>query len=107
MRFFPLDKLINLQDGYTRQFKIDHLHLLLIQRENQRYLIEAKCPHREHPLDVASIANGEIECALHGYRFALESGELLLATEELCRGLRTFPLIYEGNEVGTLLDLPE
>ena len=32
MRFHTLDKLINLHDDYTRQFKIDDLQLLLIQR---------------------------------------------------------------------------
>lgn len=104
MRFFPLDKLINLYDGYTRQFKIDNLHLLLIQRAGDRYLIEAQCPHRAHPLDAATIDNGVIQCALHQYRFAIADGRLLHATEEPCRGLRTFELVYEGNEVGVILE---
>jgi nitrite reductase/ring-hydroxylating ferredoxin subunit len=103
MRFQPLDKLINLHDGYTQSFKVDDLHLLLIQRNGERYLIEARCPHREHPLDVASIDDGVITCALHQYRFAIASGELIQATEEPCRGLHTYPLVYEGNAVGILL----
>ncbi len=104
MRFFPLEKLINLHDHYTRQFKIDNLSLLLIQRGGERYLIEARCPHRDHPLEVASIANGVIQCALHQYQFAMTDGRLLHATEEPCRGLRTFELVYDGNEVGVMLD---
>ena len=32
MRFYPLEKLINLHDDYSRQFKIDNLQLLLLQR---------------------------------------------------------------------------
>ena len=103
MRFFPLEKLINLQDDYARQFKIDNLHLLLLQREGQLYLIEGYCPHRGHPLDVATLADGVIQCALHHYRFAIADGRLLHATEEPCRGLRTYELVYEGNEVGLML----
>ena len=89
MRFYPLEKLINLGDGYTRQFKIDHLQLLLIQRNGERYLIEAACPHRGHPMDAASVENGIIRCALHQYQFALDNGRLLHHSEEPCRGLRT------------------
>jgi nitrite reductase/ring-hydroxylating ferredoxin subunit len=103
MRFFPLEKLINLQDSYSRKFRIDHIELLLIQQGEDRFLIEASCPHRAHPLDVATIAGGSIECALHHYRFSLSDGSLIASTEEPCRGLRTYELIYQGNEVGVLL----
>lgn len=104
MRFYPLEKLINLHDAYTRQFKIDQLRLLLIQRRGELYLIEAHCPHRNHPLDVAAIDNGIIQCALHHYQFAIDDGRLLHATEERCRNLRTFPVVYAGNEVGIMLE---
>ena len=40
MRFYPLEKLINLHDSYSRQFKIDNLQLLLLQRDGELYLIE-------------------------------------------------------------------
>ena len=103
MRFYPLEKLINLHDSYSRQFKIDNLQLLLLQRQGELYLIEAQCPHRAHPLDVASIDGGVIQCALHNYQFAIDDGRLLHATEETCRGLRVFPVVYEGNEVGVML----
>lgn len=104
MRFQPLEKLINLHDAYSRQFKFDNLHLLLIQRHGALFLLEARCPHRDHPLDIATIDNGVIQCALHHYQFAMDDGRLLHATEEPCRGLRTFELVYEGNEVGVALE---
>ena len=107
MRFQPLEKLINLHDNYTRQFKIDNLQLLLVQRAGQLYLIEAHCPHRNHPLDAATIDNGIIQCALHQYQFSIDDGSLVHATEEPCRGLRTFEAIYEGNEVGLMVEEPE
>ena len=107
MRFVPLEKLINLHDDYTRRFKIDSLQLLLVQRQGELYLIEANCPHRNHPLDVANIDKGVIQCALHNYRFALADGSLLSTTEEPCPALRTFPLVYEGREVGLMLKEPD
>jgi nitrite reductase/ring-hydroxylating ferredoxin subunit len=104
MRFFPLEKLINLHDGYRRRFKIDQLDLLLVQRRGELYLIESHCPHRQHPLEAAIIDNGIVQCPLHQYQFALNDGRVLRATEERCRGLRVFPVVYEGNEVGFLFD---
>ena len=104
MRFYPLEKLINLHDSYSRQFKIDNLQLLLLQRDVELYLIEGRCPHRGHPLDVATLQGGVIQCALHHYQFAIADGRLLHATEERCRGLRTYRVVYEGNEVGVMLE---
>lgn len=104
MRFYPLEKLINLHDDYMRQFKIDHRELLLIQRHGELFLLEANCPHRAHPLDTATIGDGIIQCAAHQYQFALNSGKLLYASEEHCRDLRTYPLVFEGNEVGVMLE---
>ena len=103
MRFYPLEKLINLHDNYCLQFKIDHLQLLLIQQDGQLSLIEANCPHRAHPLDAASIGNGVIQCPLHQYRFSLADGQLLQHTEEPCRNLRVWDIAYEGVEVGVML----
>ena len=104
MRFYPLEKLINLHDAYSRQFKIDNYRFLLLQRRGELFLIESHCPHHAHPLELASIENGIIQCALHHYQFALGDGRLLHATEESCRALRIYDLVYEGNEVGVILD---
>ncbi|MEP1471646.1 MAG: Rieske (2Fe-2S) protein [Halieaceae bacterium] len=104
MRFQPLEKLINLHDGYAKTFKIDSLHLLLRQDGGNLRLLEANCPHRGHPLASASITGGELECPLHAYRFSVSSGAVIHTAEEPCRGLRVFELIYEGTEVGVMLD---
>jgi nitrite reductase/ring-hydroxylating ferredoxin subunit len=104
VRFYGLEKLINLHDNYMCHFRIDHRELLLLQRHGEVFLIESRCPHRGHPLDAGTIDRGVIECALHQYRFELEGGRLLQATEEPCRGLRTYPVVFEGNEVGVMLE---
>lgn len=104
MRFYPLEKLINLHEDYVGQFKIDSQRLLLLQRDGELYLIEGRCPHREQALDTASIVGETLECPLHGYRFSIRNGKLLHATEEPCRALRVYPVHYEGTEVGVLLE---
>ncbi len=104
MRFQPLEKLINLSDGYSRQFKIDNLQLVLTQRMGEIHIFEANCPHRSHSLSTAVIDAGILRCPLHGYEFSLADGRLLHATEERCRGLRLYPVIYRGNELGLMLE---
>lgn len=104
MRFFPLEKLINLHDDYTRRFRIDHRQLLLLQRQGAVHLLEATCPHRAQSLETARIEDGVIECPLHHYRFALDDGRLLHSSEQPCRALRTYRIVYVGTEVGFMLD---
>lgn len=105
MRFYTLEKFINLHDGYRRVFKIDEHHLLLLQLDGERYLLEAMCPHRGHPLSEADVLEEgrQLRCPLHGYLFDLTSGQLLLATEELCRDLRRYELIYRDTDLGLML----
>ena len=103
MRYYALEKLINLHDGYRKTFKIDEHHLLLIQEEGARFLIESYCPHREHSLLDATVFGDAISCPHHDYQFHLNSGDVLKFTEERCRKLRIYDLVEEGREVGVLL----
>ncbi len=100
MSFVALDKLINLQDGYRQEFRLDYHRLLLVQHEGNRYLLEALCPHQEHPLREGWIEDDEMLCPLHGYRFSLLTGRLLKATSEPCRPLRVWDIAYEGTDIG-------
>ena len=98
--FIALEKLINLHEGYTRHCRVDYHNLLLLQRDGECFVIESVCPHRQHPLETARIENKTLECPLHGYRFSLKNGAVLHASEEICRPLKLWPVVYEGNEVG-------
>lgn len=104
MRYFTLEKLINLYDGYCKSITIDAHHLMLVQQGNEVYLIEAHCPHRGHPLSTADLVGSTLRCPLHSYEFSLSSGQLLKATEEPCRGLQTYDIVYRDNELGVMLD---
>lgn len=103
MRFYSLEKLINLHDDYRKLIKIDQHNLLLLQVDGELHLIESRCPHRGHPLSEADIHAGKIQCPLHGYSFELASGKPQRVTEEPCRHLRVYELVYEATEVGVVL----
>ena len=103
MRYYSLEKLINLHDGYRKTFKIDEHHLLLIQEAGNRFLVEAFCPHREHPLIDATVTTDSLRCPHHRYRFHLATGDVLEKSEEPCRKLRVYPLVEEGRDVGVML----
>lgn len=103
MRFYSLEKLINLYDGYRKLIKIDQHNLLLLQTDGELVLLESHCPHRGHPLTEASVAGGRIQCPAHGYSFRLDNGQSVRVTEEPCRDLKVYELIYEATEVGVML----
>lgn len=103
MRYHRLERLINLHEGYSRAFRIDGLELLLVEVDGQRMAFERRCPHRGQVLRADDIVQGQIRCPLHGYCFDLFSGAVLHASEERCRALKTFDLVYQGNEVGIML----
>lgn len=103
MRFFSLEKLIDLYDGYRRAFRIDQHQLLLIQERGELYLFDARCPHRGHPLQEATIDGDTLRCPLHGYRFALRDGSVRAAGEEPCKALRRYEIVHRDIDVGVML----
>ena len=104
MAFIGLDKLINLHDGYRREFRVDYHRLLHLQHEGEHHLVEALCPHQEHPLIEAWLENGELLCPLHGYRFSLLTGRVVESSREDCRPLKVWPVAYEGADIGVHWD---
>ena len=100
MRFLALDKLINLEDGYRRRFKIDALDLILAREGSEIFAFGAVCPHQEQSLDEAIIEDDIVICPRHGYGFSLNSGAHV---EGFCASLPIYEVHFEGNEVGVLL----
>lgn len=103
MRFYMLEKFINLHDGYRRTFRIDQHQLLLLQENGEQFLIEALCPHRGYPLESAVIQNNLLRCPLHNYEFDLHDGRVCSATEETCRALRHFEIALRDTALGVML----
>lgn len=100
MAFYPLERLMNLCEGYQRAFKINNVDLLLVHSEGQTYLLINQCPHQKYPLTEATIRQGEVQCPFHGMRFDLKTG----LSRDACReSLAYLPIAYEGSQIGVNL----
>ena len=100
MAFYPLERLMNLYDGYCRSFIVAGQPLLLIQEGGQRYLLRNQCPHQHMPLTKATISNGFIQCPIHGMRFSLRTG----GTQDGCSESLQFVIpSYDGITIGVVI----
>lgn len=101
MSFIPLENLNALSDGYKKAFKVNNLHLLLIQHQGERILIENKCPHMDIALDTGKVLDdGAIRCRAHGIEFDLKTGCARGPLAGSLDTLKRFTLVFEGNKVG-------
>lgn len=98
--FYPLERLINLHDGYRRPYVVAGHSLLLLQEEGRRYLLRNQCPHQQAPLSSATVNNGRLRCPVHGMEFDLVTGK---TTDGCNQSLQFITIVYEGNQIG--LDL--
>lgn len=71
MRFTPLERLINLHEGYRQAFKIDGVDIILLHEDGQTFAFSRTCPHQNYSLDYARIHQGIIVCSAHGFEFDL------------------------------------
>jgi 3-phenylpropionate/trans-cinnamate dioxygenase ferredoxin component len=67
------------------------------------YAVIDVCSHEEYPLSEGWIEDHTIECALHGSRFDLRTGEP--DSPPALRPVQIFPVRVEGEDV--LVDLPD
>ncbi|MDY7560526.1 Rieske 2Fe-2S domain-containing protein [Pseudomonas sp. 10B1] len=95
--FVPLERLINLNDGYRQTFKVGGRDLLLLVVDNQPLLLEDSCPHQGAALRTGTLVGRVLRCQRHGIEFLLPSGKALGA---LCPGLKMFALSYDGDRIG-------
>ncbi len=103
MTFIALDKLVNLHDGYRKQCVVDRKELLLIQENNEHFLIQASCPHMQWPLITASIHKNSLLCAKHCMSFNLTTGSADNDKAKNCRQLTVYPIAYEGDSIGVII----
>jgi len=95
--FVPLERLINLDEGYRRTFQVAGRSLLLLVVGNQPLLIEDSCPHQGAPLSRGTLVDRVLRCQRHGMEFQLPSGRSL---QPSCPGLNMLQLAYEGDRIG-------
>ena len=75
----------------------------LVRAEDGVYATEDRCSHEDYPLSEGWVEDHTLECALHGSRFDLQTGEP--DSPPAVRPVRVFPVRVEGEDV--LVDLPD
>jgi nitrite reductase/ring-hydroxylating ferredoxin subunit len=80
--------------------RIDHppFDVLVVHENGKFFAIEDACNHAGASLAEGWVENACIVCPMHGYKFSLESGELL-APKGLCDAQRTYRIEEEGEDL--------
>jgi 3-phenylpropionate/trans-cinnamate dioxygenase ferredoxin component len=83
---------------------VDGVAVAVVRSEGSLYAIDDTCSHAEVSLSEGDIADGEVECWLHGSRFDLASGRptCLPAT----RPIAVYPVKVDGDDVLVDVDSP-
>ncbi|WP_439101471.1 Rieske (2Fe-2S) protein [Congregibacter sp.] len=97
MAYRPLEKLINLHDGYRKVVHVSGRQALLFQEAGILRLVDRHCPHQGQFLDAALMDKGMLICPKHQVQFSLRDGT---PSPGICPSLKIHDLVYEGNSVG-------
>jgi len=65
--------------------------------------VDNQCLHVGNPLDDGAVADGCVVCPWHGWRYDLRTGEHLTMFGRR-RGLRTYPVRVDGDDVFIYMD---
>lgn len=75
--FLKLANVSEVAPGTMRGYEVDGQRLLLINLEGEFFAVDARCPHRDGPLDQGHLYGRIIECPWHYYRYDVKTGENL------------------------------
>jgi nitrite reductase/ring-hydroxylating ferredoxin subunit len=102
MQYVPLEKLINLYDGYRQVFMVNGVEVLLLQENGRRYLVQANCPHSDWPMQSAPVMGDIITCSQHGWSFNMNTGRSANQRAGNCK-LECYKITYEENTIGLVI----
>jgi 3-phenylpropionate/trans-cinnamate dioxygenase ferredoxin subunit len=104
MPFVRLAELSELEPNQGHRVELgDEEAVALIRSDDGVYAVIDVCSHEEFPLSEGWVEDHTIECALHGSRFDLVTGEP--DSPPAVRPVQVFPVRVEGEDV--LVDLPD
>lgn len=73
-----------LADGEMRAVADAPFPLAICRVKNEWFAFENNCTHEDFPLTEGAVDGVEIECALHGARFCLRTGEIRAVPARSC-----------------------
>jgi 3-phenylpropionate/trans-cinnamate dioxygenase ferredoxin subunit len=106
MSFVRLASRSELEPGRGHRVELSddgEVAVALVRAEDGVYATEDRCSHEDYPLSEGWVEDHTLECALHGSRFDLQTGEP--DSPPALRPVRVFPVRVDGDDV--LVDLPD
>jgi 3-phenylpropionate/trans-cinnamate dioxygenase ferredoxin subunit len=104
MPFVRLAELSELEPNQGHRVELgEEEAVALIRTDDGVYAVVDVCSHEEYPLSEGWVEDHTIECALHGSRFDLVTGEP--DSPPAVRPVQIFPVRVDGEDV--LVDLPD
>jgi 3-phenylpropionate/trans-cinnamate dioxygenase ferredoxin subunit len=104
MPFVRLAALSELQADEGHRVELsDEDAVALIRTGDEVFAVIDNCSHEDYPLSEGWVEDHTIECALHGSRFDLVTGNP--DSPPAVRPVRVFPVRVDGDDV--LVDLPD
>ena len=87
----------DIAEGDIRAFEAEGIEFLLARRDGRIFALENCCSHDGAQLSDGDLVNGEIQCARHGGKFDLATGE---ATQmPAIAGIESYRVEVRGGEV--------
>ncbi len=100
-RYIAIAKIKDVPEGQTRAFDIEDKSIAVSCVDGTYYAFINVCSHMEFPLDDGDLQGKVIECAHHGARFDLETGDAL--SMPAVTPIQVFKTKVEGDSI--LVDL--
>lgn len=100
--FVTVAKVKDVKTGQIKGLRLrGGVEIAVANVDGQFFAFEAYCPHNRWPLKWGAIDRGALLCALHMWRFDLETGEMLDPPMADC--LQTYPCRVEGDLIQVAL----
>ena len=100
--FTTVAKLEDLEESKPTAVEAGGQELVLIRQNGTVHALEDRCSHEDFPLHNGEMLNGQIECALHGARFDVETGDARALPA--VKPVKRFECRVEDGEIRVKLD---
>jgi len=98
LTYFLVANVKDVKPGQLKGVRLRGGHeIVLAHVDGRHYAFEAYCPHQQWPLKWGAVDRGTLLCALHMWRFDLQTGEVVDPPMADC--LRTYPVRVEGEMI--------
>ncbi len=92
-----------LKEKEKKLFKYNDLEIVIYKDKNYIYAFENRCSHEDYPLLDGFIEGEEVECAKHGARFNIKTGDVLSMPAAV--PIKVYKTKIENNII--YLDIPQ